>query len=389
MDPQPDAVRMSARRVLLVAGEASGDLHGAMLVDALHRLDPTIEVAGVGGSRLRAAGMQILVDTAAVATMGFVEILGSAARFWRMYRTLVSFMEERRPALLILIDYPEFNLLLAKRAKALGIRVFYYISPQVWAWRRGRVRKIAQRVDRLAVVFPFEPALYEAASTPNGDGRPLAEFVGHPLLDLVRPTRSREETRARYGLDPRQPLLAILPGSRRKELRYLLVPGIAAARQLRTQGWQAAIALASTLTRGDLQDALAGGSVELPIVEDDTYNLVHAADAVVVASGTATLETALLQRPMVIMYRVSPLTYAIARRLVNVDHIGLPNILLGRGVFPELIQDEVTATNLSAAVRDVHARREELAASLAAIRGRLGEPGAAARAAHMALELMS
>lgn len=381
---------MKGRDVLLVAGEASGDLHGALLVEALRRLDPGIVVSGVGGTRLRAARMNILVDTASVATMGFVEVLGSAGRFLRMYRLLVRFLVERRPALVILIDYPEFNLLIAKRARALGIPVFYYIGPQVWAWRRGRVRKIAERVDRMAVVFPFESELYgDGPNSADGVRRPLAEFVGHPLLDLVRTTRSREETRALYGLDAQRPLLAILPGSRRKEVRHLLRPSVEAARRLRADGWQAVVALANTLTRADLADGLDGGALEFPIAEDDTYNVVHAADAVVVASGTATLETALLERPMVIMYRVSNLTYALARRLVRIDHIGMPNIILGRGVFPELIQADVTPDKIEAAVSDVYARREELAGDLADIRGRLGRPGAAARAARLAMELIA
>jgi lipid-A-disaccharide synthase len=380
---------MSVRNVLLVAGEASGDLHGATLVEELRRLDPTIAFAGVGGSRLRAAGMEILVDTATVATMGFVEVLGSAQRLLATYRRLVRYLREQRPALLILIDYPEFNLLLAKRAHAFGIPVFYYIGPQVWAWRRGRVRKIAQRVDRLAVVFPFESELYgETRASANGSRQPLAEFVGHPLLDLVRPTRTREETRARYGLAADRPLLAILPGSRRKEIRHLLSPGIETAERLRSMGWQAAVAQASTLTRADLEEALDGRRVPLPVAEDDTYNLVHAADAALVTSGTATVETALLERPMVIMYRTSRLTYAIARRLVEVDHIGMPNIILGRGVFPELIQDDVTVDQLTAAVLDVYARRGEMESALRELRGRLGEPGAARRAARLALELI-
>jgi lipid-A-disaccharide synthase len=379
---------MSRSSVLLVAGEASGDLHGAMLVAALRRLAPDIEVAGVGGTRLRAAGMKILVDTASVATMGFVEVVGSAGRLLSMYRRLVRFMREQRPSLVILIDYPEFNLLLAKRARAFGIPVFYYIAPQVWAWRRGRVRKIAGRVDRLAVVFPFEPEVYgTTASATDGEPRPLAQFVGHPLLDLVQPTRTREQTRRRYDLDSNRPLLAILPGSRRKEIRHLLRPAVEAALKLRDEGWQAAVALASTLTTADLREAL-GEDVPFPVAEDDTYNLVHAADAVLVTSGTATMETALLQRPMAIMYRTSRLTYAIARRLVEVDYIGMPNIILGRGVFPELIQDAVTADRLAAAVREVYAHREQLAGPLADLRGRMGEPGAAERAARMALELM-
>jgi lipid-A-disaccharide synthase len=372
----------ATRKVLLIAGEASGDMHGAGLVTALRRSDPTIEVWGVGGERLRHAGMHILVDTAAVATMGFVETFGTLRRLLSTYRQLKRFMLDERPALLVLIDYPEFNLFLAKRAKALGIPVFYYIAPQVWAWRRGRVRKIARRVDRMGVVFPFEPSLYN-------NGQQLAEFVGHPLLDIVRPTRARQETLARYQLDPQRPLLAVLPGSRKKEVRLMLPPAIAAAQQLQRRGWQAVIALAHTLTRADLAQAGGGSVPPLPVIEDDTYNVVHAADAVLVASGTATLETALLGRPMVIMYRVSPLTFAIARLLVRVEHIGMPNIILGRRVFPELMQGDVTGDQLAAAIEDVSARRDEVAAALATLRDTLGEPGAAERAAHLALELMA
>jgi lipid-A-disaccharide synthase len=371
----------AARKVLLVAGEASGDLHGAGLVTALRRLDPRIDVSGVGGERLRQAGMHILVDTAAVATMGFVETFSTLGRLLSTYRRLKRYLVDERPSLVVLIDYPEFNLVLAKRAKALGIPVFYYIGPQVWAWRRGRVRKIARRVDRLGVVFPFEATLYN-------NGRQLAEFVGHPLLDLVRPTRSREETLARHRLDPARRLLAVLPGSRKKEIRLLLQPAVAAAQRLQQEGWQAIIALAHTLTAGDLRAAF-GEPVPLPVAEDDTYNVVHAAEAALVASGTATLETALLARPMVIMYRMAPFTYALARRLVRLEHIGMPNIVLGRGVFPELIQHEVTCDNLVAAVQAVTARRGELDAALAELRGKLGAPGAAERAARLALELMA
>jgi len=376
------------RKVLLVAGEASGDLHGAGLVAALWRIDPHVEVWGVGGERLRDAGMHILVDTAAVATMGFVETFGTLGRLLSLYRLLKRFMVEERPALLVLIDYPEFNIFLAKRAKALGIPVFYYIGPQVWAWRRGRVRKIARRVDRLGVVFPFEPALYNNGHR-DATQPPLAEFLGHPSLDLVHPTRSRDETRARYGFDPARPLLAVLPGSRKKEIRALLPPAVEAAHKLAADGWQVAVALAHTLTRDDLADAFGGNLPAVPIVEGDTYNVIHAADAALVASGTATLETALLGRPMVIMYRVARLTFALARMLVRVDDIGMPNIVLGRRVFPELLQEDVTCDKLVAAVREVVNRRNELASALSELRAKLGEPGAAQRAARLALELMA
>jgi len=371
------------KSILLVAGEASGDLHAAALVEALKQADPSIEVWGVGGQHLRAAGMHVLVDTAHVATMGLTETFGTLGRLFGMYRRLVRFLDEQRPRLVILVDYPEFNLLLARQAKRRGVRVFYFIAPQVWAWRPGRVRKIAARVDRMAVVFPFEPELYN-----NGSGRRLAEFIGHPLLDRVRVTRSRGETLARHGLDPARRTLALLPGSRKKEIRYLLEPSIAAAQRLvEEDGWQAILALAPTLTVDDLQAEL-GRELPIKVATDDTYNVVSAADAALVASGTATLETALLGCPMVIMYRVSPVTFAIAKRLVDVESIGIPNIILGRTVFPELIQSEVTPEALVAAVRGLQSRREEQSAALATVRERLGSPGAAQRAAAMVLELL-
>lgn len=375
-------------RILLVAGEASGDMHGASLVRELRSRCPGAHIAGIGGSHLRREGMEILVDTATVATMGLTEILGSAGRLIGAYRMMRRYLREQRPDLVILIDYPEFNMLLAKYAKRLGVPVFYYISPQVWAWRRGRIRKIASRVDRLGVVFPFEAELYNEAGDPASHD-PLAVFVGHPLVESVRPSRSRQETRERHGFAADKPLLAILPGSRKKEIRLLLAPALAAARSLRAEGWQAGVALAPTLTEEDLIEALDGERPDVPVIHDDTYDFVAAADAALVASGTATVETALLGRPMVIMYRVSNLTYAIARRMIRVDFIGMPNLILGRRVFPELVQDEVTPHELVAAVHEVRARASEVAAALGELRAKLGKPGAAGRAAELALELIA
>lgn len=369
-------------RVLLVAGEPSGDLHGAALVAQLRARRPDLEVVGIGGPRLRAAGMQVLVDTEHVATMGFTETFGTLGRLVRAYRTLVRTLDTARPDLVVLIDYPEFNLRLAKQAKRRGIPVFYFVAPQVWAWRKGRIRTIGERVDKLAAVFPFEPGVY------NRDGHALAEFVGHPLLDVVRPTRGRAETRARYGLDPERPLLALLPGSRKKEVGFLFRAMCAAAARLAPDGWQAIAALAESLAPGDLAAALDGSPIPVPIAHNDTYNVVAAADAAIVASGTATLETALLGCPMVIVYRLAPLTYWIARRLVDVPWIGMPNLILQRGVFPELIQDAVTPAAMVDAVRDVHRRRAEVHAALDELRAALGTPGAAGRAADLALTLV-
>lgn len=320
-------------RVLLVAGEASGDMHGGDLVQALRTLVPRVEVRGIGGPRLRAAGMETIVDAASIATMGFLEARERLGAVVRAYRTMRSLLRTDPPDLLVLIDFAEFNLALAGVAHRRGVPVLYYISPQVWAWRRRRIRKIARRVDRLAVVFPFEAALYAGTGA-------RAEFVGHPLLDRVRPTRPRAETLARHGLDPTKRLIALLPGSRVKEM-HLILPAMAdaAARLVARGDTQCALALADTLSHADIAATMRGRPLPATVVEGDTYDLVHASEIALVASGTATLETALLERPMVIVYRVAPLTFALARRLVSVPFIGMPNLIAGRQVVPELVQE--------------------------------------------------
>ena len=372
--------------VLLVAGEASGDMHGADLVAALRRRLPDVRVRGIGGAGLRAQGMETLIDTTAVSTMGLVEARERLGAVWRAYRTMRRLVTHARPDLLILIDFAEFNLALAGVAHRHGVKVLYYISPQVWAWRRGRVRKIARRVDRLAVVFPFEPPLY-------GGTRVRADFVGHPLLDRVRPTRDRAATFAAHGLDPAKRLIALLPGSRPKEM-HLLLPAMAeAAARLAARGdCQAVLVLADTLSPADIAVSMRGAALPIPVVSGDGYNLVHASDAVLVASGTATLETALLERPMVIVYRTAPLTYWLARRLVSVPFIGMPNLIAGRQVVPELLQDDATADRMTAEVTrflDDPAYAAATTAALAELRPALGGGGAAERAAAIAAEMLA
>lgn len=370
-----------SHRVLLVAGEQSGDMHAAALVREMRALAPDLDVAGIGGENLRAAGMRILTDTSEVQTMGFVETFGTLGRLVSAFRMVYRYLRDERPDLVILIDYPEFNLLVARVARAFGIKVFYFIGPQVWAWRRGRVRQIKERVDRLALVFPFEPELY------NRDEH-IADFVGHPLIESVHTRSTPAETRERHGLPLDARVLALLPGSREKEVEFLLPPMVAAAEILAAEGWQPIVALAPNLTP-ELLERVLGRRLELPIVQGDTYDLVAAADAAVVASGTATLETALLARPMVIVYRVAMLTFVVARLLIRLRHIGMPNIILGRSVFPELIQGAVTPRKIAAAVRKVVADPEACGPALHELRDKLGAPGAAARAAQMALDLMA
>ena len=384
--PRAWAVVDRPRRLLLVAGEASGDLHAADLVRTLRASLPDIEVFGLGGERLREAGMETVADASDVATVGLTQAAGRLRALWRAYRTLARRLREAPPDLCVLVDFPEFNLRLARLAKRAGVPVLYYIGPQVWAWRRGRVRKIARRVDRLAVVFPFEPALY-AGRLPN------VEFVGHPLLDRVRPTRGREETLRAHGLDPGRRTVLLLPGSRPSEIAYLLPPLLDAVRRLATDPrLQFPLALAHTLSAADMRERLRAAAVDVRVAEGDTYNLIAAADLALVSSGTATLECALLERPMVIMYRLGPLSYGLGRVLVRgVRWIGMPNIVADREVVPELLQRRVTGARIAAEARvllDDPVGYATMVEGLRDVRRRLGRGGAARRAAAIALEML-
>lgn len=371
---------------MIVAGEASGDLHGAALAARMLAQNSDCELFGIAGERMRAAGVRALVRTEDIAGLGFAELASTIRLTLSAFRRLRRILRREKPDLLILIDYAEFNMRLARAARRAGVPVLYYILPQVWAWRRGRIAKIIKLVDRLAVVFPFEAELYARAG-----GR--VAFVGHPLLDRVAPAGKRAETLARHGFAPDTRLLAILPGSRRGEIRYLLGPMVAAARALaRRNGLTPCIALAPTLTVEHLRDGRGPDLDGIRVIADDTYGIIGASDIALVASGTATLETALLGCPMVIAYKVSPITYGLARLLVTgVDFIGMPNILAGRRVVPELIQGKVTEANLVEAAEPMLAEphRSETIAALKGLRNRLGTPGAAQRVARMALEMMA
>ena len=378
----------AAARVLMIAGEASGDLHGADLLRALRMRVPHLEVFGIGGAGLRAAGMQTIVDAGDVATVGVVEAAAHLRQLYGVYRQLVRRLRETPPPdLCILIDFPEFNLRLARAAKRAGVPVLYYIGPQVWAWRRGRVRTIARRVDRLAVVFPFEPALYSGHEC-------AVEFVGHPLLDRVAAGRPRAATRAAHGFADDRPLVLLLPGSRRSEIERILPAMLDAVRMLAADASrQFVLGLAPTVSRDAVEALVAASGVPVPVVAGQTYDLMAAADLAIVASGTATLECALLECPMVVVYRMAPLTYAIARMLVRgVQHIAMPNIVAGREIVPELIQHEADAPHMAATARailETPGRRAAMVADLRAVRAQLGRGGAAARAADIAVEMLA
>jgi lipid-A-disaccharide synthase len=372
------------RRIFLVAGEPSGDLQAARLAAALARRDPDLVLSGVGGPAMRQAGVTTVIDIEELSVMGIAEVVGALARMRRIYRRILAEMDSPHPPdLLVLVDFPEFNLLLARAAKRRGLRVLYYVSPQVWAWRRRRVRKIRERVDAMIVLFPFEEAFYVAHGV-------RARFFGHPLAEAVAASRSPSETRERLGTPADGALVALLPGSRAKEVDRHLPLMLGAARLVGARV-RFAIARAPNIDRGRLERAASEAGVDVAIVENDTYNLLAAADAAAVASGTATVEAALLGCPHVVVYKTSALTYAVARALVRTRYIGMPNIILDAPVAPELIQGRASPSALAAALRrflddPVYAR--SVRERLSGVRDVLVRPQAADRAAEYALELL-
>jgi lipid-A-disaccharide synthase len=374
------------KEIMLVVGEASGDVLGAALVKALLRRDPTLKIFGVAGEQLERTEFEALYSVSKLTGMGLVEIVGNLRNIWRAYRLLKNTLRERKPALLVLIDFPEFNLRLAKIAKRLEIPVLYYVSPQVWAWRAGRVRQMARSVDQVAVIFPFEVPFYEAHGV-------KVVFVGHPLLEIVHAKAGRETALARLGLDPSKPTVALLPGSRRKELLYHLPILYKAAERLRQEREVQFICIkAGTIDRRDIEEIFARGRVAIPIVEEDRYDAINAADLVWTASGTATLETALLLKPTIIVYRVSWLTYALARLLVSVRHIGMVNIIAGETIAPELVQSALRPENVvqeSRAILESRQIREAIINKLIRLRENLGAPGATGRVADLAISMMT
>lgn len=371
---------------MIVAGEASGDLHGASLAEEILARDPACDLFGIAGERMRAAGVRALTRAEDIAGLGLTELGPTIWRALGALRELKRTVRRARPDLVILIDFAEFNMSLARTAKRAGVPVLYYITPQVWAWRRGRVARLIERADRLAVVLPFEAELY-------ADAGERVTFVGHPLLDQVVAAQDRAATLKRHGLSANARLLALLPGSRRGEVRYLLRPMVETARVLQAdQGLTPVIALAPTLTPAQLRDEGRVNLDGIRVIESDTYSIIAASELALAASGTATLESALLGCPMVVTYKVSRLTYALARTLVRgVDFIALPNILAGREIVPELIQGRVNVRNLVRAAENlmIEPLRSDTRNALLAVRARLGESGAAARVAEIALEMMA
>lgn len=373
---------------MIVAGEASGDMHGANLANALRKIEPDVSICGMGGTAMAGAGVEILYDAARMAVVGIIEVISHFSDIRAARQTLYSELHENRPDLLILIDYPGFNLMLAEKAKKLGIPIFYYISPQVWAWHASRVKKIRRLVDRMAVILPFEKEFYLKRGME-------VDFVGHPLLDSVRCNLTRDEFLAKYDIPANATIVGLLPGSRKKEIASLLPTYLEAAQKL-AEGHDELVfllPLAPSLNRAILDEhGLADCMVQVKVIDSDRYEMMAACDAVIAASGTVTLELAILNTPMVVAYRTSPLTCWLARKLVDVKFVSLVNLIADREVVPELLQEDVSAERLAAQIAPLLFAPKVIASmrqGLADVRKLLGGPGASERAARIAFEIIT
>lgn len=363
--------------IMVSCGEASGDLYAGALVTELQRLAPSTRVFGLGGPRLAGAGAELVGDYRGLAVTGLTEAIRVLPRSFAMLRRLRRRLVNDRPDALVAIDFPDFNFGLAKSARRLGIPVVYYISPQLWAWRSGRIHTMKTIATKVLVIFPFERPIYERAGIP-------VEFVGHPLIDLIRVTVDRGELLSMCGLAPDAPTVALLPGSRPNEVRATLPTLAAAAELIRSHvpAVQFIVARAPHLATSLFTPLSSTRAVA--IVEGRADDVLSASDVVVTASGTATVQTALHQRPMVIVYRVSTLTYRLGRPFVKLDTFGMVNLVSGRRIVPELMQDDFTPERVADEVRSLltdPARAEAMRADLREMRTRLGDVGASRRAA--------
>ncbi|HEY4642615.1 MAG TPA: lipid-A-disaccharide synthase [Thermoanaerobaculia bacterium] len=356
-------------RLAIVAGEASGDLHAAHVVRELKKLEPDLTTFGIGGDLLAKQKMELIHHASELGMVGFFNVIRHLPMFIRIKRDLMERIGRERPDAVLLVDYPGFNMRVARDCKKLGIRVVYYISPQIWAWRRGRVRQIAETVDHMIVLFPFEEQFYRDHGVP-------VSYVGHPIIEQVagvRRVQRREKLR-----------VALLPGSRKQEVDTLLPPMLDAVAELRKDtNIDAYIIQAPTIEHDKLEQIVQRKNANVPILPHDRGEAIAAADVALSSSGTATLECAVLGTPAIVMYRLSRMTYVLAQRLVKVPHFSLVNIVAEKEVVPELIQDDVNGVRIAAEVRRMvePSNYERITRELAEVRARLGEEGASRRAA--------
>lgn len=375
----------AGKHIFIVAGEASGDAHAGRVIDAIRTRQPDCFIEGVGGESMRRAGVSLLHDHSELSVMGLVEVIRRYPAIKRIFNNVVQHLQRQPPDLLVLVDYPGFNLKLAKKAHKLGIPVLFYISPKVWAWRAGRIKQIKRYVDHMAVLFPFEKTLYRQHDVP-------VTCVGHPLVDAVKSDLSQSQAREKLGLPINQRVIGLFPGSRRSEVDVLLPIMLAAAKRIHQRhfDFNLVLPLAPGLDPAVIEQHLQHTSLPVYVVRDDFYDVIKSCDAIVAASGTVTLEIALLGVPHLIAYKVSPLSYCILKRLVKIPYVGLCNIVTGKNLVAELIQDDVSAVRLDQklAALVAHPQSHESAAEVQQqVREALGPSGAADNTARLILEL--
>lgn len=373
-------------KIMLSAGEASGDLHGANLAEALKTVDPQVELIGMGGEQMRKAGVRIVYDIKNLGVIGIGEIIKKIPFFYKLRTFLVNTMKEEKPDALVCIDYPGFNMKLIEKAKEAGIPVIYYILPTIWAWHKSRGNVIAEYTDLAVSLFPFEAEMYKKMGT-------NVVYGGHPLLDTVKPSMSKDEAYSFFGLQQGKKTVLFMPGSRVQEVQSLYGKMLAAGKLLqdKVEGLQFMVPKASTIDKHMLEEAAREANLEVHIGEERVYDMMNIADAAICASGTATLETALMGVPTLLVYRVNALTYWLSKILVHLDSIGLPNIISGHRIMPELWQDEVTPENIEAAVLPWlvdAAAAEEARHLMAGVRCQMGEAGAVRRTAEIISEFV-
>ncbi|MBU2570473.1 MAG: lipid-A-disaccharide synthase [Gammaproteobacteria bacterium] len=374
-------------KVMFSAGESSGDRHAAHMFLELKSLHPGIEGLGMGGAAMREAGIDIRFDSSNIGVIGVVEVLKHYREIRQALKQMQYLLVDERPDLLVCVDYKEFNFKLAKFAKSIGVKVLFYVSPQVWAWRPGRVKQYGRVIDRMAVIFPFETAYYEAENVP-------VSYVGHPSIDKVHPRYTKHEDLERFGLDVERPVIGLVPGSRKQEIERLLPVMLDAASIVlfRVPGAQFILPQAQSVSDELLRSYLDRSELAIKVIKNETYDAVQCCTAIMTSSGTATLEIALLQVPMVIVYKLSELTYWLGRLLVKTPFIGLPNIVAGKAVVKELIQHEANAKNIADEIVKLLSDRayyDGVKSDLIGIKNTLGSGEGSKKMAILALEMLT
>lgn len=371
-------------RILISAGEASGDLYAGAVTRGIKQLNPEAEVFGMGGDCLREAGGEVLFDIKDHSLMGFVEVLKKLPDVWKLRNAFIDLMEKRKPDVLLTIDYPGFNMRLAKLAKERGINVVYFIAPQVWAWRPGRAADVAKVTDKIACIFPFECDFYKSYGA-------NIEFIGHPLVDTVKPSLSRKEAEELAGKRTGHPLILLMPGSREMEIQRLLPVMLGAAKILKQKRPELdfAIPRAATIAKDILEDSVRQAGLNIRLIEGHNYDVMSVADLAIVTSGTVTLEAAMCGLGCEILYKSSPVSFWIAKRVVKIPNIGLPNIVAGRQIEPELLQDDCTPDKIASTALELlePERFAQLQRDLMEVKDKLGEPGAVKRVAELVLRM--